>query len=258
MDVTFNTYNPEHYNIRNKHFWQLYFDRLAAYSKYRHTSSITSVKFHPCGKLELYTNNNKELFKLIKSRFIAFEEGNKIVIPSHIKGHKNLSKSLWLFIPQIFDATENKLVCENYIKFIYEKSFPKQFTAHFLKYLNKIVDLKDIIRKSGVQKVEFLDEGVLFIWPIFYLSKTRPEILNSITHGIMFSRNEVEKHESILVPYEFCWATLSGVCWSGNLKSLFSTVELFKNVEEVLAESNLERFEYCLERVDTFLKMEGF
>lgn len=251
-------YNPEHYNVRSRHFWQIYFDRLAAYSKYLHTAAVTSVKFHTDGKLEIYSNNNPELFKLIKSRFIAYEEGNKIVIPSHIKGHKNLSKSLWLFIPQIFDPVENRMICENYIKFIYEKSFPKQFTAHFLKYLNKIVDLKDIIRKSGVQKVEFLNDGLLFIWPIFYLSKTRPEILNSITHGIMFSRNEIEKHESILVPYEFCWATLSGVCWSGNLKSLFQTVELFKNVEEVFEESENGKFDYCLERIETLLKSEGF
>ena len=127
-------YNPEHYNIKGKHFWQIYFDRLAAYSKNPHTASITSVKFYNDGKLEIYSSNNSELFKLIKSRFISYEEGNKIVIPSYIKSYKNLSKSLWLFIPQIFDPVENRMICENFIKFIYEKSFPPSWTGSLCQF----------------------------------------------------------------------------------------------------------------------------
>jgi hypothetical protein len=251
-----NTYNPEHYNVRNKYFWQLYFDRLAVYSKLPH-STISSVKFYVDGKLEFTSNNPTNFLKLLKSRFIVLEEEGKFVIPAYIRGHKNISKAIWIFIPQLFDPEENKMICESYIKYLYEKLFPKQFTAYFLKYLNKIVDLKDIIRKSGVQKVEFLNEGLLFIWPIYFLSKTRPEILNSITHGIMFSRNEIEKHESILVPYDFCWATLSGVCWSGNLKSLFSSVELFKNVQATLEENQKNKYTYCLNKIDYYLKSIG-
>lgn len=250
-------YILEHYNVRSKHFWQIYFDRLAAFSKTSFIAVITQAKFSVDGKLELNSTNNASLAKLVKSRFLMLEEDGKVIIPSSIKGHKNISKSLWLFIPQLFDGNENRLICESYIKFIYEKSFPKQFTAHFLKYLNKIVDLKDIVRKSGVQKVEFLNEGVLFSWPIFFLSKTRPEILNSITHGIIFSRNEVTRQESILVPYDFCWATLSGVCWSGNLKSLFSEVELFKNVELAFEGLEVDDYSYCLDRIDFFLGSEN-
>ena len=168
-----------------------------------------------------------------------------ILFGSYAKGTAREDSDMDYDIPSIEEAKE---------AFTLEMKTKK----YILKYLNKIVDLKDIIRKSGVQKVEFLNEGLLFIWPIFYLSKTRPEILNSITHGIMFSRNEIEKHESILVPYDFCWATLSGVCWSGNLKSLFSTIELFQNVEEAFEEKSIEKHRYCLDHIEVLLKSKKY
>jgi hypothetical protein len=253
----FYEYNVEHYNIRNKYFWQLFFDRLAAYSRFPHVAAVNSVKLHPCGKLELTTSNNSEMSKLLRSRFVVLEEGQKLTIPSSIKSTKGISKGLWLFIPYLFDPKENSLIIESYIKFFYEKSYPKQFTTWFFKYLNKIIDLNDIIRKAGVQKIEFLETGILFSWPIYYLSKEAPEILNTSAHGITFSRNEVEKFETILVPYDFAWAALSGTFWSGNLKSLFHNVEMFKHIKDTLEENDTDRFDYCLERIIQNINTSG-
>lgn len=242
--------NLEHYKITSTHFWQLYFDRLTQYFSVTSQATITSVKFSPTSDIEINCTNRLSILPLLANLFQAYEKDCLIVLPSYYMGGYQINKALWLFCPQLFDKQENKLIFEAFVHFFYGRTFPKQFTTQFLKYLNRILDLKDVIRKSGVQQVNFTDDGVEFIWPIFFQQQNSPQrVIEATVPGVSFTRDEPKAKEVLLVSYDFAWEAINGTSWSGDLRALFEKNELFQNVQTHLTKVDTDKYAYCAERV---------
>ena len=249
--MTKNQLNPTHYNIRGHHFWQIFLDRLCGYLGTQHKSKVKSVKLHN-NDIEFTCTHLANISNLMINLFQAQEKDNKILlIPSYSIGSSKTSKSIWLFIPQLFNEEENCLIFKSYVNVYYEKTFPKLFTTQFIKHLNKIIELQDIVRRAGVQRVDFKVDGVKFTWPVYFLAdKITAEIVASNIPGINFLRDEQNKIEVMTVGYAFAWAAVTGTNWSGDLKSLFESNDIFKSIyNERFSKIDTEKYSYCLDRI---------
>lgn len=248
--------NPGHYNILQPFFWQMFLDRLVSYAGQPCTVLVKTVSFKP-DRIELSGNHLVNLLPLLNVLFQARSEDNKIVIPDQDAGggYRQI-KGIWLFIPILFEREENREILKSFVSHYYPGSL-NLFTARFLKHLNKIVDLSDIVRKAGVEMVEFLDEGMRFTWPIHYVADTTAgEILFDSIEGLSFTRDEALGREVLTVSFEFIWAALSGANWSGDLAGLFeSPNQPFYHLATVDFEQiSMESLSQYSERLATMLK----
>jgi hypothetical protein len=243
--------NPAQYDIKSKAFWQTFFDRLTRYLSYTHTATILDVSFTATSDITIKCTNQASLYPLLQGLFQAKEKEGYIILPnSDIEGYP-ITKAIWLYVPNLFSDEENRLIMQSYVKFFFASTFPKLFTSRFLKHLNSIVDIQDTVRKAGIKSVEFSNQGVHFIWPIFFVSKqTAREILNTGIPGIEFVRDEIQQLEILTVNYQFAWAALSGTNWTGDLNALFEKANFYKNLyAHHFSNVDVDKYSYCADRI---------
>lgn len=238
--------NKTHYNITQPRFYQLYFDRLVSYLGVVHSATIQQIKFTPTHDLEIICTNRHTLLPLLNNIFQAFEKDGKIVVPNHYVGNYQTIRAIWLFCPKLFDPSENLLIFESFVHFFYGRTFPRQFATQFLKYLNRIFDLQDVIRKSGVSSVEFTPRGVVFTWPIYYTKLNSNEVLKSNLAEIEFVRDEINKIEQLTVPYAYAWEAITGTNWSGELSML---TDFNKTLDQHFSKVEVDKYSYCADRI---------
>lgn len=233
----------------------MFLDRLVAYSGYPCVVLIKGVEFKP-DRIELQGTHLNNVLPFLNVLFQARLEDNKIVIPDQDAGGYRQIKGLWLFIPVLFENWENREILKSFVAHYYPGSL-NLFTVRFLKHLNKIIDLSEVVRKAGVEVVEFLDEGMRFIWPIHYAVDKQDEILFNSIEGLTFVRDEGEGREILTVGFEFIWAALSGTNWSGDLESLFSATNqpFFHLAQHEFAQLSQESMNIYAERLAPLLKM---
>lgn len=243
--------NPMHYDIRKHYFWQYFVDRLASYLGFTHTSLVNEVRIASGGNIELSCSDNSVL-PLMQSLFQAFEQEDKIILPSYDTDQSyKTTQAIWLFIPELFVPEESQLLMKSYVDVYFPNMFPKIFTSRFLKNLNSMIDLKDTVRRAGVQSVNFTSEGVEFTWPIFFMNaKAAKEIITAQLPGISFVRNEPKQIEVLMVEYAIAWSVLSGTSWTGDLAGLFENVEFYKNVFNLhLSKVDTDKYSYCADKI---------
>lgn len=239
---------PSHYNLRSTYFWQQYIDRLASYLNFRHTTQIREVKINN-DAFEIKCNNIS-VYPLLRELFQSNLNEFTITFPSYYIENYRSDQVVWMYIPELFTIEESKLILQSYVDVFHAYNFPRLFTSKFLKNLGLLIDLKDVVRKTGIQEVRFQDQ-LQFIWPIYFMSnKNIKETITTKFSSISFIRDEVKKIEILEIDYHFCWIILSGVIWTGDLPSLFKTSNFYKNLYEIhLSKIDVDKYVYCLENL---------
>lgn len=221
--------NPEDYDVRGGRFWQMFLDRVTAYCGNPCVTRVTGVQFKK-DTVELECVNARSALPTLNLLLQAYELDGRLILPdADLAGYKQL-KAVWLYPPVLFESDENRYILQSFVDTYYPGSLGL-FTFRFLKHLNKIVALDSVVRRTGVQNVEFTERGLELTWPIHYTSSEVAEILENSIPGMSFVRDEEARIEKLIVSFEFTWAALSGSNWSGDLTQLLeASDEPFKAV----------------------------
>lgn len=249
--------DPKTYDIRLPQFWQMFLDRVTAYCGSPCVTRVTGVNFKK-DIVELECISARSALPTLNLLLQAYELDGKLILPdADLSGYKQL-KAVWLFPPVIFENEENRHILQSFVDTYYPGSLGL-FTFRFLKHLNKIVALDSVVRRTGVENVEFTERGLELTWPIHYTSTEVAEILENSIPGMTFVRDEEAKIEKLIVGFELTWAALSGSNWSGDLAQLLEAPdEPFKAVvDHSFKEVNLDHYtEHADATMDLFERMK--
>ena len=221
--------DPRIYNVRDVHYWQMFLDRVSAYCGSPCTTHVTGVTFKK-DVVELECTSARSALPVLNQILQAYELDGKLMLPdADLSGYKQL-KAVWLYPPVLFEDEENCHILRSFIEAYYPGSLGL-FTFRFLKHLNNIISLDQVVRRTGVSSVSVEPNGLNLVWPIHYIATETSEILESSIPGLSFIRDEEARTEKLVVGFELTWAALSGCNWSGDLDLLLkSPDEPFKAV----------------------------